>query len=80
MDYCDSDDNCKGYDYSVDGSSLYPDCALATVSDCPDECEKNRYGGGGNTGSIVNFDEDNVSGCYIKSGIVHKSRIYGICY
>ena len=73
-DHCDSDDNCKGYDYT----ETYDECELQTVTDCDTfgtstvkYCKNWDEGDGGNTGSITNYNLTGWSGCYIKSGIVH---------
>ena len=62
--YCDNDNMCKGYDYSVDYSVDYiAQCGLYTSSSCPAGTIKSAAG---NTGELVNFAFASWSGCFKK--------------
>ena len=68
--HCDSEDHCKGYDFSID----YLECAFYTVSSCPAECKKNEGDAGDLTNSPDVFGE--FSGCYIKLGTCTVNQFY----
>ena len=77
--HCDDDVGCMGYDFFVD--ETWVECYFYTdsKSPCPNDCEKLSEG---NKGLLVNdpVEDTSYSGCYIKSGNVHKCRIYIMFY
>ena len=62
--HCDSEDHCKGYDFSID----YLECAFYTVSSCPAECNKENIG---YIGDIINIPSPGDSGCHVKFGKIY---------
>ena len=66
MSYCNIDDNCAGYVFSLPQFSEYPDCAFYTVSSSPEGCTKKF----GDTGHLITRPVRFLSGCHIKLGTV----------
>ena len=56
---CDIDSNCKGYSYR----NITAMCYLYTTSSCNPQCGTRNKG---YTGDLVEFDDQNESGCFIK--------------
>ena len=63
--HCDSDNNCKGYDYILSGYF----CRFFTISSCRGGCWKDlNYVG--KIGDLYNEPSSGLSGCFIKNGIL----------